>query len=258
MIKRLRLKFFLLFIILAGLGLVFALLPNHKNNSEIKTSDTQIKSENSAALFVVAHPFDLNQIDSITKYRSCFGHNYGNKTVDGETEDNRSMKHYLNLSKSIVKSGKEIPVYAPFDGEISDISSWEDFGYDVWLTPNQGFKQWYFILFHISLDQGLKKGSKIQAGKRIGRVQLTPGGNFDMAVKKFKPFSAPVVDVPLKHFAPNILADYEARGITLENSIISKKYRDQNPCPVIPGTEGRDARFPSEAAEGEIIFLRHR
>ena len=245
-------------IVLAGLWLVVIYLPKGNNTIRVETPARElVSSQNITPLLVVSHPFDLDQIEGISKYRSCFAHNYSGPTVDGQTEDNRSMKHYLIPLESVVKNSQEIPVYAPFDGEIAEISTQEDFGYDVELTPNAGSdKQWRFIFFHILLNQGLEKGSKVSAGQKIGKVKLTPAANFDIGVRQNSPDSSPLVDAPFKYFSPNILADYEKKGVTLENIIVTKAYRDQNPCQIKPGTEGMDAQFPFDMSTQNIIFLR--
>jgi len=245
--KSVKYKVILILLILGGL--VFVLVPRfYKSPPNVSPGDDEDS-------FVVAHPFDLSQIRSFTKYRSCAGHNYSGKTVDGEVENNRSMKHYVHPLDSIVQSKTEIPIYAPFDGNIYEVSA-EGADYQVWLTPNQkSLKKWSLIFFHVFLDDGFKENSKIVAGERIGRVNLMSGGNFDIGMKQITPFSPPLFDAPLKHFSSQILADYMKRGMTLENSIISKEYRDKNPCSIVPGTEGIDARFPSGVAESEMVFL---
>ncbi len=211
--------------------------------------------------FVVAHPFDLDLIQSFSKYRSCMGHSYSGQTVaGGEEPHNRSLKHYITPLATVLASGGEVPIYAPFDGEISDVQVEQQNGdSQVWLTPNpKGIAQWHFIFFHVLLDEGFAKGSAVSAGERIGkanRAHLALGGNFDIAVKRNAPFSRPAISPPFEHFSDAILADYAARGVTVSDTIIPKEYRDQNPCPIIPGSEGVDARFKPGAGESEQVVL---
>ncbi|MBI1961091.1 MAG: hypothetical protein HYS45_00125 [Parcubacteria group bacterium] len=208
--------------------------------------------------FVVAHPFNLDQIASFSKYRSCMGHSYSGQTVaGGEEPHNRSLKHYITPLASVRESGEEIPIYAPFDGEISDVTYSEPEGdYQVWVTPNPtGIKQWHFIFFHVLLDEGFAEGSAVAAGERIGRAHLNLGGNFDIGMKRSAPFSRPAISPPFEHFSDAILADYEARGVTVADITIPKEYRDANPCAIIPGSEGVDARFLPGSGEREQVVL---
>ena len=233
-------------IILSIIALVaIVLVISNKPNS----ADDAIKER-----FVVAHPFDLEKIQGISKYRSCMGHSYSGKTVDGvEEPDDRSLKHYIIPNDGV----SEVDIFAPFDGEISSVY------FDntrnnaqVWLTPNlESGQKWSFVFFHINLDEGFEDGSSVIAGQKIGKAKINQGGNFDIALKQGSGFFGPVLAPVYEYFSEELLADYSARGASEQDLIIPKLVRDQNPCPIIPGTEGRDAMFPSSIANEGVLQL---
>lgn len=174
--------------------------------------------------FITANPLDLSEISSLSKFRSCMGHDYSGKNTSGETETNRSMKHYITLKEGIEKA----KAFAPFDGEVSSIEQPER-GYQVWLKPDAN-SNFAFIFFH--LEPQVKKGDKVKAGEQIGYGLIVgEGGNFDMTIKGFEGFGGPkIFDSPFYHMTDEVLSEYQQKGITLENIIISKDNRDKNPC----------------------------
>lgn len=174
--------------------------------------------------FIVANPLDLSEITSLSQFRSCMGHDSSGKNTSGETETNRSMKHYISLKPEVPKA----KAFAPFDGEVSSIEQPER-GYSVWLRPDAN-PNWAFIFFH--LEPSVKKGDKVKAGQLLGYgLIIGEGGNFDMGLKKFEGFGGPkIFDSPFYHMSDTVLNEYQSKGITLENIIISKESRDKNPC----------------------------
>lgn len=205
--------------------------------------------------YIVANPLDLETVGALTMYRSCAGHNYSGVGVEGgEEETYRSMKHYVRVKDS----RPDIPVFAPFDGKISNLFIDRDGDQQVWITPQSNRKsprQWHFVFFHVELNTDLKEGSMVKAGEKIGRAKVTKGQSFDIGMKYTVPFAKPLFDTPFYHMAPDVLAEYRAYGVTPENIIMSRVARDQNPCPLIAGEEGIDARFPPEASSNEQVIL---
>lgn len=180
--------------------------------------------------FITANPLDLSEISYISPFRSCMGHDYSGKNVIGERENNRSMKHYIGLKNS--NPGSRTKVFAPFDGNIIQVDS-EQSSSDtqVWIRPNSA-DEFIFVFFHIDLVPGLTKGSRVQSGQLIGYATIKmKGDSFDIGLKKTGIFTGPnIFDSPFNYMTSEVLKDFEKKGITLQNAIISKDYRDNQPC----------------------------
>jgi hypothetical protein len=189
--------------------------------------------------FIVSNPLDLDQIDRISKFRSCVGHDYSGLNVDGEKETLRSMKHYIEQLPSVQIS--DVKVFAPFDGTVRDIQEASP-GQTVYISVD-GW--WNFIFFHIALEPGIVEGTDIESGQLIGYVDKSTH-NFDMGLKKFG-IIRQTFDSPFLHMSKPVLDEYVQRGITLVNIIIPKTTRDNEPCPV-QGERNGDAVFPGHPA----------
>lgn len=211
-------------------------------------------------IFITANPVDLSQIKSISTFRSCVGHDYSAENTEGEEEKLRTMKHYLDPINELVNSKGKIKVFAPFDGEITSINNDKgpqqaQRGVQVWLEPESA-NGWNFLFFHIDLLEHLKDGSEINSGDLIGYADLTDAANFDIVVKNFEIFRGKnVIDAPLLHMTDAVLAEYEIYGATKENMILSKSYRDENPCKIIPGTESKHDTFFDSAGERDTDWV---
>lgn len=176
--------------------------------------------------FITSNPINLSQIESISKFRSCAGHDYSGKNTNGEKETQRSMKHYLQPLDSL-KGTNEIKVFAPFDGKITEVNE-EERGAQVWIKSKT--ENWNFIFFHINLIPTLKKSSEVKAGELIGNAVVTRDSHdFDIGLKKFEGFNQ-IFDSPFVHMSEPVLKEYASKGITPEKIILSKQERDTNPC----------------------------
>lgn len=219
--------------------------------------------------FIIFNPLDLSQIAAFSKYRSCAGHDFRNPSAaTGKKEATpRSLKHYIKVKSSLYGKNGVVKAFAPFDGKISVID--DDLGgpgdQQIWLTPDSiSPRQWHFIFFHIDLEDNLKEGSAIKAGQLIGTANLRRGpdmatDNFDIAVKFTRPFRVPAVDAPFNHMAPDVLAEYERRGIGANDLIIPEKDRDAVACLIDPNVNfgGPDAYFAREGLPGDYLWLRN-
>lgn len=190
---------------------------------------------------IINNPLDLAQIQKISKFRSCVGHDFSGKNVAGQTETLRSMKHYIDYENSL--NPNLIKIFAPFDGEISQLNNNGSAGQQVYISANSD-SAWNFIFFHVELlPQFNKSGASIKAGQHIGNVSSGAIVNFDIAMKKFG-LRRQAVDSPFNHMNAEVLAEYAAVAVTPEIIIIPKESRDADPCPTVPGS-GPDAYFPS-------------
>ena len=236
--------------------------------------------------FIVSNPLQLSQVEALSQYRSCAGHDFRGPTVTGKMESSpRSLKHYVKVREEFRGTMDKVAALAPFDGVVSVIES--DLGrpgdQQIWLTPNsKSPRQWHFIFFHVNLDPTLKEGSPVFAGELIGTANLARGpevpsnlegpevpsnlegpegatDNFDIAVKFTRPLHRPIFETPFYHMAEDVLAEYAKHGINAENMVIPEETRDNNPCPLLPegeGFGGPDVYFPPEASQDAYIFLK--
>ena len=63
--------------------------------------------------FITANPLDLSQIKSISRFRSCEGHNYSGQNANGEEETYRTMKHYLGSVDQLAQTDQRVKIFAP-------------------------------------------------------------------------------------------------------------------------------------------------
>ncbi len=134
---------------------------------------------------ITALPLDLSQIESISAFRSCSGHDYSGLNADNQPETMRSMKHYITPLNSLVGSVNAIKVYAPFDGQVMAINPEQTpVGQQIWLTPANG-PVWIFVFFHIT--PVVVKDQSFKAGDLIGYANLsrTTVRVFDIALNRF-------------------------------------------------------------------------
>lgn len=217
--------------------------------------------------FIVANPLNLSQVRGFSKYRSCAGHDYrGPMAKTGKKEPMlSSLKHYVMVKPEFRGKNDTVYAIAPFDGVIHGV--YDDMGgpgdQQIWLTPeSRSPRQWQFIFFHIALDPGMKKGSVVKAGQRIGRANLTRGpdgatDNFDFALKFTRPLHRPAVDAPFAHMSPDVLAQYAAVGVTETNVTVPKQERMARPCAVVEnGGDGPDLYFRSPWSPDDYMLLR--
>lgn len=183
------------------------------------------------SIFIVANPFDLNQIKSISRYRSCIGHDYSGKNIDGVLEENRSMKHYITQISSLWNTNDQIKVYAPFDGEMYESTRDQidrKRGRQMWLEPDDA-RGWKFIFFHIDPLPELIDGGEVTAGQHIGYANVTDNAaNFDIALKYFK--FGQKFDSPFNHMSEGVLNEFANYGVIPQDIILSKEQRDAGRC----------------------------
>ncbi len=188
--------------------------------------------------FIVANPLELSQIQRMSTFRSCIGHDYSGLNTDGEKETLRSMKHYLEPLPSLIGID-QIKIFAPFEGKVVEILDGPP-GKAIYISAKAA-PSWKFIFFHADIMPGLQEGATVKAGQLLGHASPGISANFDIGLKQFS-WKGQVFDSPFMHMANSILEEYAANGITPENIIFSKEARDAEPCPV-EGTKNGDALF---------------
>ena len=134
--------------------------------SQIAIAAVMVITSNAAAQVVDHYYLDPQNVDQISKFRSCAGHHYGYNQMfidlglyeveTDPTETNRSMKHYFSPLESFRTNGSNntLEVYAPFDGTIYRVTDeGHDSGYvnkQVWIQSSVS-PDIFAILFHVNL-----------------------------------------------------------------------------------------------------------
>lgn len=218
--------------------------------------------EDSSDKFIVANPVDLTHIESISKFRSCYGHDYSGKNVDGEEEGISSMKHYYRSTLDVSPSTDKVAVRAPYNGAIMRVSESGSGPNDIQFRfANEN--GWQMVFFHIASNPNIKQGAQFEAGEVIGYANLNtntgPFPTFDISLERIKmspevfrafqenPQEAQKKFVtlasPFNYMTNELLAEYEEKGITPENIIVTKEDRDADPCPTAATSRGPNVDF---------------
>jgi hypothetical protein len=186
--------------------------------------------------FIQADFIDLDKVFSISKFRSGSGHDFS-----GNGEQCRSMKHYFNTQENREKllsfeknNGippkpdgiNDISIYSPVDGKIAAVTSEQmPIGQQVYIRPNSNY-DYTVRLFHVYLDSGIKKGSKVAAGQKIGVISHYQNTDIAIMGGGFGENFISYFDV----MPDSVFAKYRARGVkNRDELIISKEVRDADP-----------------------------
>lgn len=186
--------------------------------------------------FIVANPVDLSQIKKLSKFRGCTGHDYSGYNDKSEPETERSMKHYAPAIDGV----KIMNMYAPFNGTIVNyfVSPFPTPGYntehEMWIRGDHSGK-WFIMFGHVTAKEGLNVGSRVTAGELIATtiVEDSYDGtefalNQDISTETKK--EQFVRGAPLDYMTDEVLAEYASYGLTSENVVFTKEYRDAHPC----------------------------
>ncbi|GEM_PF-2281853 len=197
---------------------------------------------------LMANFMDINKVKQISKYRSCAGHTV--VPQDGR-EMKRNMKHYIEVYPEFRKE-ETVELYSPYDGYVSLIRAdmADKLEGEIWIAPERGpgnffppFDLWTFSFEHMQPRKDLKTGSKVKTGELVGyasflvkeRTEATFDviyGTMGLRMGKLDNWNSPFGDLDsiFNHMSDEVFAQYQKRGITRENIIVSKEERDQNPC----------------------------
>lgn len=190
-------------------------------------------------------PMDPSRVTSMSRFRSCAGHDYSGPTVNGPREANRSMKTYLYVNAPWTDAGT-VSVRAPFAGTVyisqegdNPLGSW------VRVVNDSG---WAFTIFHS--DPAVRNGQRIRAGAALATFPPRnaptaipdrlgePEANFDFSLESTDGRRALFVD----YLTPKAASAWKARGFTGAALKISRAERDAAPCtsdyPDFPGSAG--------------------
>ncbi|MDE2213010.1 MAG: hypothetical protein KGJ34_00520 [Patescibacteria group bacterium] len=218
--------------------------PNQQVQSQ-QTTQTQTQAP-SASLnedFIVVTPVDLSKISSISTFRSCAGHDYSGLDVQGVMETNRSMKHYFMPLPAYGGTKDQIAEYAPFDGTVVKMFTEQTpIGQQVWIDdssdPGYGGNPppnvWNIIFFHLNPLPSIAVGTHVHAGDLIGYADIEPPlQTFDIGLEKYVGSNGIYnmeLDSIFNHMSANVLETFAQYGATPGDMILTKAYRDANPC----------------------------
>lgn len=201
------------------------------------------------AKYISAIPVDLSQIESISKYRSCSGHNRDGYTFDQVLETNRSLKHYFYPVPQFQGTTDKVKMYAPFDGTVASINLEAN---KVGGRPNNGNgigfsppldKAVVFQFGHIYFVKSFKIGDSVKAGELVGYAALGDKAfDFDLDLLGAQPAKdgKEILGSIFDHMTPSVLSAFAAVGVTPLNTKETKAFRDQNPCNFDSQTQGDD------------------
>ncbi len=184
--------------------------------------------------FVTSAPFDISQIQSVSKFRSCSGHDYSGLDINGVNETNRSMKNYAVPLQKFNGTSDKVKVIAPFDATVLNNSPGK-MGDNLDLVPTQapGF---IYELGHITSLKTLTKGTTVKSGQLIGYYTVEQGGSsFDLQLwfggtNRTVNTTSGEFDSLFAHLSPDLAKQLSLHGLTSSDLIISKADRDASPC----------------------------
>lgn len=123
-----------------------------------------------------------------------------------------------------------------------------------------------FSVTHVKPKKGLKMGDKVKAGELIGYGTFLvnepgfPGfdvvyGTMSIPPKKVDNWPSPYGDLDsiFNHMSTQVLAQYEQRGVTPENIVLSKEERDKDPCIYRDG----GPYFETKTVSNDSVDLKH-
>lgn len=203
------------------------------------------------AKYITAVPLDLTQIESMSKYRSCSGHDNSGYSFEKILETKRSMKHYVYPVPAYQGTLDKVKMFAPFDGTVSKIDAESDQIGQPGKRPRTGNgitfstlvdKNVGFLFGHIYFTRDFKVGDTIKAGELVGYAALGDKGNdFDIALegRVWTDDKQPILGSAFDHMTDSVLAEFAKYGITPDNTKVTKEYRDSHPCDYTSGTSAQ-------------------
>ena len=192
------------------------------------------------AKYITDVPLDLTQIKSISRYRSCSGHDFSGYSFEKTLETDRSMKHYIFPAEAYQGTLDKVKMFAPFNGTVSAITSESDEIGKPGKRPSTGNaitfstttdKNVGFQFAHIYFVKDFKISDEVKAGDLIGYAALGDKGNdFDIVLSGTKQTTQPIFGSLFDHMSAKVLAEFAMYGVTPDNTKITKEYRDAHPC----------------------------
>ena len=223
------------------------------------TSSTQNKVDpnsisfawpSTTAKYITSVPIDLNQINSISKYGSCSGHNRDGYTFERVLTSNLSLKHYFYPITQFQGTTDKVKVFAPFDGTVATIQLEADKGGMGRPKNGNGLglstlidKNILFSFGHIYFLKSFKVGDSVKAGQLLGYASMSDAGfdfDIDLEGKSRAPNESEVLGSIFDHMSKSVLDSFAEHGISPNEMKISIADRQKQPCDFNSGS-GRTA-----------------
>lgn len=208
--------------------------------AETKVDESVSQWPSTTAKYITTMPLDLSQIQGISKYRSCAGHDFAGYSFEQTQETNRSMKHYVYPIPAFQGTIDKVKMFAPFDGTVSNIELESDHAGEPGKRPQSGNGITFstpadenvgFSFDHIYFVREFKVGDEVRAGDLIGYAALGDKGNdFDLVLSGSRLKNEKAYGSVFDHMTDSVLSEFAKYGITPENTKVTKEYRDANPC----------------------------
>jgi hypothetical protein len=164
-----------------------------------------------------ANYIDLSKIARVSRFRSTVGHTYGQEPC-------RSMKHYFQPKSSV--DWTSVDIYAPAAGTIWLIAT-DGWGYRLMLRPRD-LAAVDVVMFHVSPDPGIVRGSWVEAGAHIGR-HATSATMSDISIE-VGDYQTGMLHSYFDVMTDALFAEFQARGVaSRQAAIITKAERDADP-----------------------------
>lgn len=210
---------------------------------------------------VTSSPVNVDQIYSVSKFRSCEGHEYSGTDFNGESEPSSSMKTYFTPILSLSNSASKVSIYAPFDGIITRIDPMDVERGRQFTIEHKPFDGWYITFYHTNMSDNVKEGAEVKSGDFLGYAYTINGYDFDLALQRFtnqnkyhETFQN--LEPLFLHMTDSVLQKFTAKGLILEDTVILKSYRISNLCPCFK--KNADTGFCEQyigGTEGDWIIM---
>ena len=182
-------------------------------------SDTYDVDLNGIPQFVDVNYIELNKIHQISRFRSGIGHDYSD-----DFESCRSMKHYFQPKSTV--NWSEVQIFSPVAGTVANITvEWA--GAQIRIRSAE-YPAFFFIIFHVSLIDGLNVGAPVSAGQQIG-THIGSQTMSDIAVGVSTPGGWKLISY-FDTITNSVFQAYQARGMdSRQDAVISREERDGDP-----------------------------
>lgn len=198
---------------------------------------------------------DFEQIDGITKFRSCYGHDSGR--ILNKKEPPSSLKHYVIPKDEYVKTEDKVKIFAPFDGKVLWVGTMHaDRGVHLILLPRKSL--WGLGFDHINLKEGIGRGYKFSAGDLLGYASTGDDeeypGSFDVELG-YLPQIDSGSDSAFNHMTEEVLQQFEEYGLSQNEMVITMEEREKDPCECVQMGESDCVFRPENTYPDQAVKL---
>lgn len=246
-------KYKWIFISVVALVLIVVLVTTIKALTKPKIGPAQNSSNQGPAIpatfpsvdakYITAVPLDLTQIQSVSKFRSCAGHDFSGYNFEKTLETDRNMKHYIYPISKYQGTLDKVKILAPFDGTVSAITLEKDEIGKPGKRPKTGNSITFstpvdtvvrFEFGHLYFAKDFKVGDSVKAGDLVGYASLGEKGN-DFDIDLFAWIKKDGTEIrafgsAFDHMSDSVLAEFAKYGLTPINTKFTKVERDAKPC----------------------------